>query len=172
MRLCSICPASVKTCPSLHLCLLLRCVLAAIGLAVFISLVASASTADRGASSSCHVMPIQQRTPLSPSLSFHMCAGCAGCVVLGALWCWGCGCWLRLCVWLCPSLQLAEVFWVEGLGPSKELWMADTDSSTPQALGGPAAAAAAGVGPAGGPAGTLSRHSFADQVRTRRVSCA
>lgn len=73
-----------------------------------------------------------------------------------------------LCVAVSLSHQLAEVFWVEGLGPSKELWMPDADSSTPTALGGPAAAAG-GVGPAVGPAVTLSRHSFADQVRTRGV---
>lgn len=68
-----------------------------------------------------------------------------------------------------PAPQLAEVYWVEGLGPSQvELWTLP-DSSTPTGTEGveeddthhrPAAAAAA----AAGAAGTHARNSFADQV--------
>lgn len=80
--------------------------------------------------------------------------GCAACV---------CG----MCVPV--TLQLAEVYWVEGLGPSQvELWTLP-DSGTPTGAEGveeddthtrPATAAAA----AAGAAGTHARNSFADQV--------
>lgn len=81
----------------------------------------------------------------------------------------GCGCGVRACgVRVRVRPQLAEVYWVEGLGPSQvELWTLP-DSGTPtgsQGLEeddthhGPAAAAAAA-----GAAGTHARNSFADQV--------
>lgn len=54
--------------------------------------------------------------------------------------------------------QLAEVYWVEGLGPDKELWMAEPDHGACADLGSPDTL----TGAAG--AGTHSRHSFADQV--------
>lgn len=62
------------------------------------------------------------------------------------------------------SAQLAEVFWVEGLGPSKELWMAEADGSTGTDLDGVDDHT---HGPAAGAAGTHVRNSsFADQVGT------
>jgi hypothetical protein len=72
----------------------------------------------------------------------------------------------RVRVRVCAA-QLAEVFWVEGLGPSKELWMAETDLAAGSAADvdgvddahhGPAAA---------GAAGTHVRNTFADQVGAR-----
>jgi hypothetical protein len=68
----------------------------------------------------------------------------------------------------CSADQLAEVFWVEGLGPSKELWMAEADTldSTPPDVAVGATPAAAGV------PDVHNRHSFADQVRNaQQRSC-
>lgn len=67
-----------------------------------------------------------------------------------------------------PSCQLAEVFWVEGLGPCKELWVAEAqpDSSAAAAVAA-AAAADLGLTAASAEAGSAAhvRNSFADQVR-------
>lgn len=84
----------------------------------------------------------------------------------------GCAACVRVCVCMCACTpQLAEVYWVEGLGPSQvELWTLP-DSGTPTGTEGveeddthhrPAAAAAAAA--AAGAAGTHARNSFADQV--------
>lgn len=81
-------------------------------------------------------------------------------VVLG-VWC------VTLCVG--ASAQLAEVFWVEGLGPSKELWMADADGSTGTDLDGVDDHT---HGPAAGAAGThVGNSSFADQVGLGDIWC-
>lgn len=75
-----------------------------------------------------------------------------------------CGVLLGVCVLCVRAAQLAEVYWVEGLGPSKELWMAEADLAAGSAADidgvddahhGPAAA---------GAAGTHVRNTFADQV--------
>jgi hypothetical protein len=89
-----------------------------------------------------------------------------GCVVV-LLVCM-CVCYTCACV-LCAADQLAEVFWVEGLGPSKELWMAEADilDSTPPDVAVGATPAAAGV------PDVHNRHSFADQVRNAQLwSCS
>jgi hypothetical protein len=92
-----------------------------------------------------------------PCCVWYGLALCARVCVLCVVCCWACAC-------VC-SAQLAEVYWVEGLGPSKELWMAEADLAAGSAADidgvddahhGPAAAA--------GAAGTHVRNTFADQV--------
>lgn len=72
------------------------------------------------------------------------------------------------------ACQLEEVFWVEGLGPVKELWLpADEDAAAAAGGGGCGGghidAAAAGAPPVQGQARI---HSFAEQVSGELVGCA
>lgn len=103
-----------------------------------------------------------RRIVLRVLCTFMFCVG-VWCVSLYACVCYTCACVL------CAADQLAEVFWVEGLGPSKELWMAEADisDSTPPDVAVGATPAAAGV------PDVHNRHSFADQVRNAQLwSCS